>query len=392
MRYHNSQKKDGTITTRVMCAILFCAFSFSWLYWFQADVIAVGQHVLSKGVTRFDRTIGTLVVTAVLLVLQQIIAAVVRLNRRSHALTYLPSMLILAIISDISADIDLRFSLGAWYWVAPLVLIVWGLVVWMAKNMLTLDSDKDYSGVFSRRVWINALIMFVMMLSVAAIGNTNATFHFRSHAEVALQQGDIEEALRVGNESFETDEHLTMLRIYALSRQYQLGERLFRYPIAGTSSDMLPLPIKGSRSRLILLPTDSIWVHLGGRPASSMDAKRYLVALKRSGLATQAVADYVLCGHLIDRDIDAFVRDLPKYYVLKDSVYDELPFHYREALTLYTHRRTNPSIIYHNAVMDEDWSNLQELERSYPDARERMGKVAERYQGSYWYYYSYEEK
>jgi hypothetical protein len=40
-------------------------------------------------------------------------------------------------------------------------------------------------------------------------------------------------------------------------------------------------------------------------------------------------------------------------------------------------------------VADEDWKNLQELEQAYPDKAERKGKVAERYKGSYWYYYFY---
>jgi hypothetical protein len=53
--------------------------------------------------------------------------------------------------------------------------------------------------------------------------------------------------------------------------------------------------------------------------------------------------------------------------------------------------RTRPRVVYHNAVMDEDYDNFQELERDYKDATERKGKVEEKYRKTYWYYYKYEK-
>ena len=32
MQYHKLHRKDGTITTRVVCAVCFLAFTFFWLY------------------------------------------------------------------------------------------------------------------------------------------------------------------------------------------------------------------------------------------------------------------------------------------------------------------------------------------------------------------------
>jgi hypothetical protein len=39
--------------------------------------------------------------------------------------------------------------------------------------------------------------------------------------------------------------------------------------------------------------------------------------------------------------------------------------------------------------MEEDFQNLQELERKYPDATERQGKVEDLYGFTYYYYYYY---
>ena len=385
MKYHDPHKKNGTITTKVVCAVCFITFTFLWLYEFQADVIAIAQHTLSKGVTHYNRTTGAIIITGVLYVLQLVVAAFTHLNRRTHALTYFPSMLLLAFVSDVNADIDEHYSLGAWCWGAPLALAVWGGLVWLARRMSPYENDdKMPLGVFSKRVWVNMLQMAVMMLLVVWIGNTNAVFHFSARAEVALMKGDVDEALRVGSKSLETNQRLTMLRVYALSKKGLLSEKLFSYPIVGTSEDMLPMHLS-----LQILPADSIWRHLGAMPSQPCKNETYYNAIERDSLATAAVADYRLCGCLIDRQLDAFVEMLPRYYEVADSL--PLPRHYQEALVLYRHLRTNPAIVYQNPVIDEDWDNMKQLETEYPLPSERKFRVFDRYRGSYWYYYFYEK-
>ncbi|MBQ9668867.1 MAG: hypothetical protein IJV45_09045 [Prevotella sp.] len=330
MHDYDPHKKNGTITVRVMCAIVFMVFTFLWLYDFQADVLAIAQHVLSGGQTHYDRTIGAVIITLVLQLLQLGVYSVTRLARRTHALTYLPSMLLLTVLSDIPPTIDQHFSFGAWTWIVPLVLLVWAVIVWLARHVLPFENDdKQPTGLFSRRMWLNLLQMVVMMLVVALVGNSNSVFHFSAHAESSLLRGDDLEALRVGERSLETDENLTMLRIYALGRRGELGDRLFDYPIVGTSADMLPL--KGSHARLRLLPVDSIWKSFGARPVYRVEARQFLHALSVDSVAHPMYADYILCGQLIDRDLNAFAKTLPQYY--PDSL--PIPRYYREALELH---------------------------------------------------------
>ena len=333
---------------RGVCALVFILFSFLWLYEFQADVLAVAQHVLSQGQTHYDRTIGAVLITALLMLLQLCVYAATRLSRRTHALTYLPSMLALTVISDVPSDIDRHFSLGSWVWVVPVVLVVWGAVVWLAKHVLPFENDgKTPTGVCSRRMWINLLQMVIMMMVVTFVGNTNAVFHFTAHAETALLRNDAESATRVGMRSEETDECLSMLRIHALARQGMLAEQLFHYPLKGNSADMLPL--KGSHSRLRLLPADSIWKAFGARPVYPMTTRFYLSALERDSIHHSMVADYVLCGLLIDRQLDDFAEALPRYYNMAE---DSLPRHYREALSLRRLLKCQGSNIAADSVAD----------------------------------------
>ena len=388
MNYNHPYKNNSTISIRLMCAIVFVLFSFVYLYCFQADILAVSQHVLSKGLTRYKPLMGAVLITFVLQLLQLIVYVLTRLRQRSHALTYLPSMLTLAFITNINSDIDSHFSFGSW-WVFILAFVVWVLLVVFARILQSVEPDSEPKGLFSRAMWVNMLTMALLIIVTVALSNTNAVFHYRMRAESRLLSGDVEGALEVGRKSLESDADLQMIRMYALSRTGELGERLFTYPVSGNSASMLPVEGKSS---FAMYPTDSLYKFLGARPRGEMTTVRYLELMqRRDTLDDKHIADYQLCGLLLDKRIDDFVVSLRQHYTEDDTlIIDRLPRHYREAMTLYTHLRSKPVIIYHNSVMDEDWKNLQELEAMYPDPIERKGKVEEQYRGTYWYYYEYE--
>ena len=384
MNYNYPLKNGSTVTIRVMCAIVFVLFSFCWLFFFQSDQLAMTQHVLSGGLTHYNALWGTLIIIAVLMLLQLIIYRIIRLNKRSHALTYVPSMMLLALVSEVSRQIESGEGVSGWIWVLPVIaLLVWAGVAAVAKLVQEIESDRDFS-LFSRPMWINALLMALQIICVAWIGNTNAVYHYRMQTETLLADGKYQKALEVGRRSLESDANLLMLRMYALARENALGERLFEYPISANVEQILPT---SGRTRMYYCPEDSLWRFLGGCPAEAMTPMHFLDLLeRRDSIVPRQVIDYKLCGLLIDRQIDRFAREIGKYYKLDER----LPKHYREALVLYTHSRSNPVVTYHHAVADEDWRNLLELERHYPNPTERKGRVEDQYHGTYWYYYRYQ--
>lgn len=380
MNYNHPNKTDSTVTLRVMCAVVFMAFSFLWLYCFQADTLSVAQHVLSHGQTVYNHLVGAVVITFVLQLLQLGVYRFTRLLKYSHALTYFPSLLVLAVLTSAGPDIDRHFSFGVWLWLVPLLLVLWAGLVWFARKVQAYEPNSA-----SRRLWINVLTLVLTMVGVAVAGNTNAVFHYRTHVETALADRDFDEALRVGRRSLETDSSLMMVRMYALSRQGLLGDRLFEYPLVPSADAMLPTT--GGHVRMMKYPTDSLYRHIGAIPRRPMQPMEYLQAVIRSRQAKPAAADYLLCGYLIDKDLDGFVRHIERYYVVNES----LPRHYREALVLYTHLRSHPHIVYHDPVLDVDFEDFRKLESSYRDKNERRTKVMDHYANSYWYYYCYIE-
>lgn len=383
----------GPSATKVACTTVFVVFTFSWLYWFQADLLAVAQHGLSHGITSYNRTLGALILTVSLLLVQLIVYALTRLERRTHALTYLPSFLLLAFVSSVSSP----FKWGAWLWAAPLVLLLWAGAVILAKKALPFDYNSHLStGLISRLLWLNMLQMGGMMLGVAAASNTNAVDHFKAHAEVALMHGDADKALRVGRRSLESDPTLTMLRIFALSQKGQLADHLFDYSISGSSHDMLPLA--GSKSSLHIMPDTLLWDHFGVRPDSivaransagihrilggALTTSQYLDSLANDSLASPAWRDYRLMGLLIDRKLEPFAQRMASSSAL-DSV---LPRHYREALVLYR-ERIDTSFVYDDSVMTARWHSYCRYDSLYPLKSERRIRLEEEFRNTYWYYY-----
>lgn len=384
MNYNDRAKSDSTAPIIAVCAIVFCTFTFSYLYFFQAGVLSVAQHVLSNGITHYERTLGAVIITIVLLVLQIGINALLRLRRYSHALTYFPSALILSVMTSVSSDIDLRFSFGKWIWVFPLLLVVWGLIMVLMKKIQDYEPVTKDNGIFSHPMTVNLTTMVFMILLVGLTGNANSVFHYRADAETALLSNDFDKALSYGKKSLETDRNLTMIRAYALARKGEMGEKLFSYSVVGTGDDLVPMGSKGG-VRFALYPIDSLYRSLGAKPLACLSVKKYLHGLLFTGQATNIVKDYILCGYLMDCDLDAFACELPKYYKVDNT----LPKHYKEALVLYTHMRATPTVVYHDDAMDTDFEDFQDTGKGTTTPNEKALKIFDQYQHTYWWYYTY---
>ena len=59
----HSYRDNNSTLYKFMCAIVFILFTFIYLYFFQADLLFMIQHVLSGGATHYNRTIGTFIIT-----------------------------------------------------------------------------------------------------------------------------------------------------------------------------------------------------------------------------------------------------------------------------------------------------------------------------------------
>ena len=381
----NRNLEDGSATVvRTVCAIVFLLFVAIYVFFYQEDTLALTQHILSGGATIYSRVIGGIIITIVLALLHFTTAKVMRTKPLCiYALSCFPSLYILAMLTDF----DTSQPLSPWRWWAilmPLAAAVWwGVVYFLGELLRYRCSDiRHEEGYLARTLGCNIFILAAMMIGVGLLSNSNDITHYRLRMERLLMHGEYAKALEVGKASDKTDASLTMLRVFALAHEGRLGDELFKYPVRGTSASIVP---ELSDGKMLMLSPDSVYRMLGAIPRHGQTTKNYLKAIVKSGQATKAAIEYQLCGMLIDKDLDGFVNLLMKTHKIDDS----LPLHYREALILYTHRRSSPKVVYRNTVMDTDYDDMQSLEAETKSPGERRIQIYKQFSGTYWEYFDY---
>ena len=398
-RNSNRQKTAGPI--RYSCGILFFLFSFCYLFCLQGEILAEAQFVYSKGVTSYNILIGAIVITVVLQIVQWVVSMLSRLPARWYALSYLPSMLMLAILTDVNRGAIEHFSFGAWLWVAPVILVFYILLVVIAQK---LNRDQTMYGYdIKSQIYPNFIILFFMMLGVGAIPQSSDVFHYEMKAERLILEKDYEGAASVGERSLRTSVRLTQLRMYALSKQGLLAERLFDYPQHDGSRGLLDIADTSSLERFT---TQDICFHLGAFCGKSIQtADRYYKLVLGDSIWNQHTVDYYLCSLLLDKNLKEFQRQLPRYYNLSDSItgaYDSLPRAYREALLQIGKKQyalqgkivigADTLATLSDYEMVDRFRDYNELKSTLKDETECINRTHRDFGNTYWWYCDFSQK
>ena len=354
----DSHPTPSTYYTQGACAIAFWVFTFVYLFFYQNDVLAAGQHVLSGGQTHYNRLVGALLITLTLFVLRRAVSEVSRLQGSVHALTYFPSLLVLTIITDVSSDIDRGFSFGGWLIACPLLVVAFVALVVLLRQMPPPGSLAGH-GFFSRHLWVNMLIMAVMFVAVGLFSNGDEAFHYRMKMERLIAEERYDDALKVGRRSLVADPALTMLRAHALEKKRMLGDHFFDYPVEGEPAALLP---DTAGVRTILLP-DSVVTDFARTPRAKLD--------------------YRLMRLLLERDLDTFAYIVERVY--PDSV---MPRHFAEALLLHQFATGKNVTKTPGDVAMTDFLDFRKMAKESP-ARIAANQVRRTYRNTYWYYYKY---
>lgn len=372
-------------------------FSFCYLFFLQGEILAEAQFVFSKGVTSYNLVIGAITITVVLQIVQWLVRLFSQLPLRWLALSYLPSMLLLGILTDLDRDTIADFSFGHWTWIVPVVLVCYILLVFVARKFS--DTRSDYPPDVKSQIYPNFIILFLLMLGVGAIPQSTDVYHFELKAERLILEKDYEGAAEVGKNSLRSSARLTQLRMYALSQQGLLAERLFEYPQYDGSRGLLDVTDTLSTYRF---SPQRICAHLGAVCDKSVHSTdHYFQLLLADSLWNQYTVDYYLCSLLLDKKLREFQKELPRYYSLDgvDGVYDRLPKAYKEALLLVGDRKyaQDGKIVVHGDTLATLSDNgLLAMFRDYnlvkselSDETERVNKTHREFGHTYWWYYDF---
>ncbi len=373
-------------------------FSFCYLYFLQGDILAEAQYVFSKGVTTYSITGGAIIISLILQTVQWVVALLSRLPARWHAISYFPSSLMLAILSAVDRETLDVFSFGVWVWLAPLALVAYVVAVLLIRAF-SWETESEMYNVKSQ-IYPNFIILFLFVLGVGAVPQTSDVYHYELKTERLLLEGKYEEATKVGERSLSTSVRLTQLRMYALSEQDLLAERLFDYPQYYGSKGLLDVTDTLSVYRF---SPQRICRHLGAYSDPSVHStERYYQLVLGDSIWNEHTVDYYLCSLLLDRKLSLFKQELPRYYNLSDSienVYDGLPRAYREALLLVGQRKyaldgkvvvgADTLTTFSDYDMIDRFRDYNELKSSLKDDTERINQTRRQFGNTYWWYYDF---
>lgn len=363
----------------ILCNIVFVLFCFCYLFYYQADLLSLMQYTYSNGLTHYNHLWGAILIALLLLSVNIIVAKTCRKLLVFPAWTFFPASILLTFLTggQQTEDMNLTFSFIAI--VSIIVVLLYVLFSWLILNIIKTNNDIVQNDTFIKNLWINLLIVVIQFLYICTFSNNDKLFHARIHILQCLYEKDYDNALSTISKLDKSDTHITTLAIYTLSKQNVLAERLFEFPLKGGSDALLPDYVITGKCRL-----QDIYNNLNLKvPNKHIDNN--MEYLRHCRKANKRTVDYMLCGYLMDKDLDSFAEAITKYYDINDS----LPKHYREALTLYVHSHTTPKVIFKNSIMDADFQDYQNMEREIPNATIRRNELRKTYGNTYWYYYQY---
>lgn len=369
--------RDSVRAQSVLCFLIFCSFTFLYLYFFQADMLAYAQHVLSKGVTVYNPLIGACVITVVLLLLSLLSTSALSKSLSCFpALGHLPSVLVLAAITDINiVDAGQRNVFG-YTWLVALVLFA---IAFVFNNYASRMVFIPTRNVALKALCVNLFLMFFMFVFAVCSANTSEEDHTQLRSENLIAKGEYGKATQLIDRCNANTTELTVLRAFALANTRQLGESFFKPNIVKGACSLLPM----QSAKLQMLPEYGIYKALGGIPSKGLTVRSYLEIMDRRGCLTAMGRDYLLTAYLMDKDLDAFVEHYLKWgYPVVGA-----PRNYGEALVIYAHRKGNGTVGAVDAALEQDYRDFQAMQKKYPGKTLRENALRDKYGNTYWFYY-----
>lgn len=382
----NKHIKGEMVLVEIICTILFCVFTFCFLYFFQADVLGYAQQVLSEGATTYSPFVGMLLILVLCLLLKLIVE---KLHPVYHIMTpassWFPSALLVAVLTDchVNSATDLTYG-SIWIWGAVL-LFTYIFVVWLTSKVFPFQLDITGKGVEWKALGANLAGMCVVLSTAAMLSNTNLNEHVILRMERLAQQQRYEDIEKLDKKVQLNDSNLVRYRAFALEKRDLLGEKFFETTHDGNGHQLFS-------TYQLTLPTDSLYRQLRVRPAKGSNGYHALEWLRGQKKMAKFAKDYLLTAYLMDCRLDDFVNLLAEQTdttVVADTLAAQpvYPKHFREALTIYNHQTQHPLIVFTDPSMEEDYKDFLKTIKDCPDPKALKGLLSRNYRNTYWYYY-----
>ena len=364
-------KNDTPI--RIICALLFATFSFLYIYMLQGELLALVQDHLAQGQTSNNTFVTALLITLLLMGLQFLLNRVGELHGSYEACSYLPSCVLLALITKVDATYS--YSPKQWIWSTVIVAALYVLIVWINRNTLQL---RDTS--FLRRLSPNLAVLTALFVFAGWYGNNTPAEQMELAAWKYTHSGRYDKVLKVGKRSDDCNADLTSLRNLALAKTGQLGTQLFAYPQPYGSDGLM---MNRYNMQTPSYGAEEYYSALGAYPYGGECAEAFY---KRMMVKTDSIIyrDLYLSALLLDKNLNDFAA-----HTVADI--QDAPVHYQEAWMIYNeqHPFTPIAFVPDEAVAQRyhDYLTLREAYALDPIAMQNLCK--RQFGDTYWYYYDF---
>lgn len=364
-----------------LSATLFAVFSFLFVAKFQTPLLELLYERVATGKLEYNAYVVGASISIFLTLFALWINRYTGFKREWTALSYLPSSILLAFITDIDRSIYIgEYNYQKWIIVALIGVFAYASFSYVLRRVL-FAKIKNVAMSANRIVWRNLEIFVVLFCLVGFLSNGEENFKREALVESYYRKGNVKKALEVGYLSNTVSQTLATQRAYILAKEGLLGEKLFEYPQPYSSDVLFPEDVQVSP----LVP-DSVFSLIGVNP---IPGEKMLETLKRaveSDSSTSAARDYYLSAMLLDRRLVEFAGTVASLY--PDVKISDMPKHYQEALVLYSN--------IDGSVVDSDNNGMQKyfdafkaLEKQYDDPFVRANYMRRNFGRTYWWYYLY---
>ena len=395
MKYHYKSTQHKASFLTVVCLLLFVAYSFLLYLKYQYGIVALTHFVQSEQVTS-SVSDSTTFISAMLGTLMSLIPAIILLRTfhfplRLKGLAFLPSYVVLGFLTGISPE-----SVGATEIEFPLlafILLLIGSAVLVLLSQVYHENRGEHAP-FANYLGTNLLISALGITLCIVLTNTDRQLHVQLAMARAIHKNDYSQVANLHNGETTTNNTITSMQVLHLSKKGTLADELFTLPYLRGSQNLLP---DSSYATALYHTPTLVYGHLRAVPVGKCkDVKCFLQnALSRrisqahdykDSLTVNILTDYYLCALLLDRDLQTFQEELPKYYSAEQS----LPRHYREALSIQRALDTSSvaTTFYQDAEMDSlyvAFSSIQSCNANNTTVQRKQCYWT--YPGSYWNYY-----
>lgn len=386
MKRINPQARKIARGISVLCAIGFVVFTFLFLYVFECDVLAQTQYRLSEGATVYHPLLAALLSTLLLTLLGLFLSKVLGWLplRMKASIWFLPFLLVGALSHWRFPEYGDAGTAPGWM---SILLLLLAYVLWLIMGRTKEDPSKGRF-TFPAYAWPNLLQLIFCMGVCVWLSNTDIVLHRTLAAGRHTVEREYGRVLRMAQWEVHPSHQLSAMTALALSETGQLGDALFAYPQPYGSEGLLP---RLSDTLMVYNLPRAVGFHLGYKKGDKTPATTFLKLVSDMPNARPAVRDYLLCAHLLDKNLSAFAEVLTadgKVTATMDSLaLDSLPRHYREALALYRHIAPDEAPQLNDSVFALQFQNFQTLMYEKDTKEEREFILRRHFGATYWTYF-----